>query len=347
LSEFRYATRGRAQREAILKTFQEEGQAAVAFDKTAEKTYEAWDMMFRGEVEGARALAQEVLVIEGENIGALNVLGEAALLSGDLKLAEDFLLKAVNATETTKPPEGGEPGEVLTRMHWTMGFFHTLESIAALLVESGEYDQAIEVLERLPATAFPYLPWSALVLMRLYTVKRNPQKALAALRNCQNFRFPGTAYDAALCQIILGDGSRAAQALREGFFQSPYIACEIIGEPAPAEVRCGAPDETDGQMKEVARRYMNQMRATWESVPGAIEFVRNLWNHPEVKSETYEYCKLTESQADGAGGKVEKDAVARLTELLNPGRVKSTSVKIVAEIGPLPPQDAKPFEAEE
>jgi len=339
LSEFRYATRGRAQREAILKTFANKGQP-VEFDRTAEMTYQAWDKMFHGDVEGARALAQEVLVAEGDNLEALGVLGEAALITGDLKQSEEYLLRAVGAAEPAQPVDKDDPKAAIRRMHWSMAFFHTLESIAALCVEQGQNDQAIEVLERLPSTAFQYLPWSALVLARLYTVKQNPAKALAALRHCMNFRFPGTACDVAICQIMLGDGLRAVQALREGFFQSPYIACEILGEAVPEEIRRGAPDNMHEQMKEVARRYMNQLRQTWESVPGAMDFIRDLWDHPEVKAETYEYCEVAERGARGGEEAIVKEAAARLTELLNPKRIAGTSFKIAGEIRPLPPRGA-------
>jgi tetratricopeptide (TPR) repeat protein len=346
LSEFRYATRGRAQREAILRTFADKGQP-VAFDRTAEMTYEAWNKMFHGDTEGARSLAQEALVIEGENLEALGVLGEAALIAGDLKQCEEYLFRAVNAAEPTQPVDKDNPNDALRRMHWSMAFFHTLESIAALCIEQGENDQAIAVLERLPSTAFAYLPWSALVLARLYTVKQNPEKAMAALKHCMNFRFPGTSYDVALCQIMLGDALRAAQALREGFFQSPYIACEILGEPAPGEVRRGAPDNIHEQMKEIARRYMNQLRQTWESLPGAIDFVRDLWNHPQVKAEAYEYCEVAQRGASSGDETVVKESAARLTELLNAKRIAGTSFKIAGEIRPLPPRNITQKNAED
>jgi tetratricopeptide (TPR) repeat protein len=334
MSEFRYATRGRAQREAILKTFTDKGQK-VAFDRTAEMTYAAWDRMFHGDTDGARALAQEVLVTEGENIEALIILGEAALLAGDLKTSEDHLLRAVNAAEPTQPSGQDDPNAALRKMHWTMAFFHTLESIAALCIEQGQNAQAIEVLERLPSAAFAYLPWSALVLARLYTTKKNPEKALAALGHCMNFRFPGTAYDVALCQIMLGEAVRAAQALREGFFQSPYIACEILGEAVPGEIRRGAPDNVHEQMQEIARRYTGQLRETWQSLPGAIDFVRDLWNHQEVKAETYEYCEVAEFGASSKDETAAKASAERLTELLNPKRIAGTSFKIAGEISPL------------
>lgn len=335
MSEFRYATRGRAQRQAILKTF--EGQSLI-FDRTAEMTFDAWDMMFRGDLEAARALAQEVLVLEGENIDALNTLGEAALLAGDLKKAEEYLLQAVNAAEPTKPAQSGDPADALRRMHWTMGFFQTLESIAALCIEQGINDQAIEVLERLPSTAFPYLPWSALVLARLYTVKRNPEKALASLKNCTRFRFPGTAYDVALCHIMPGDALAAIQALREGFFHSPYIACEILGEPVPTEIRRGSPDDVDSQAKQIAARYAQQMGEAWRAVPGATGLLKDLWNHPAVKAETREYCDIADRAARAGDKEAIKEAAGHLSELLNAKRIKETSAKIAAELRPLPPR---------
>jgi hypothetical protein len=176
------------------------------------------------------------------------------------------------------------------------------------------------------------------VLARLYTVKRNPEKALASLKNCTRFRFPGTAYDVALCHIMPGDALTSIQALREGFFLSPYIACEIIGEPVPTEIRRGSPDDVDSQAKQIAARYAQQMGEAWRAVPGATGLLKDLWNHPAVKAETREYCDIADRAARAGDKEAIKEAAGHLSELLNAKRIKETSAKIAAELRPLPPR---------
>ena len=333
MPELRYLARGSSARDTILKTLKPPGAAGGCFSETAEMAFTAWDMLFKGDAEGARSLAQQALVIDGRSADALSLLAEIAMQSGDLEKAGEYLLKAFEGREETNPPGPSDPDASARFMQQAMAFFYTIESMAALCIEMGNYEKATELLKVFPDKVKPLLPWAACQLVRLYAMTGKRDEALACFRPGIGLRPPGSDYDVALCHIMKGDAPRAIRFLQEGFFESPCIALEILGEPAPAEMTADRQDE----FLEQARRYLSQMRGIWEETPGAVDFLRALWNHPDVRVETIEYSRLANQPLVSSKGAVDPDTLESLSKLVSSRRLKKTSHKIARDIPPILP----------
>lgn len=95
--------------------------------------------------------------------------------------------------------------------------------------------------------------------------------------------YPPYHYELALLHIETGDWTAAATSLRRGFCANGYIA-EILGgnpDPAPLAIWHGSNCAEPG----LAKDYVASYGDLWRRRPGALAFVRWLFNHPRVLAE--------------------------------------------------------------
>ena len=95
--------------------------------------------------------------------------------------------------------------------------------------------------------------------------------------------YPPYRYELALLLLREGKNPEAATSLRHGFVENCYIA----------EILCGTPDPlplaiwhgSNFAEPELARDYTWRYGDLWDRTPGAVEFLRWLYNHPKVMAE--------------------------------------------------------------
>ena len=111
----------------------------------------------------------------------------------------------------------------------------------------------------------------------------------------------------------------------------PYIACALTGEPVPVEMR----EENHEYALKTAHEYLEEMRDTWEKTPNAVDFMRAAWNHPAVRKETVEYCRLANRPLVSSKETVDPDTLEGMSKLVSSHRLEKTSRKIAKDMPPL------------
>ncbi|RKY25605.1 MAG: hypothetical protein DRP79_06425 [Planctomycetota bacterium] len=331
MPEFRYLTRGSACRDFIMGAYRKGTPSREALGKTAEVMFRAWDLLCQENLEDALSLAHESLILDGCCREALVLTAEVAIQSGHMEKAEHYLVQALKARPEAQPPDQSAPDDMIRYIYQALSLMHVFESMGALCVLQGDYDQALKILETVPDSMIPFIPWARFQMARLYTLAGKPDEALACFPPEMGLCPPGTDYDAALCHIMKRDVRRAIQSLQEGFFESPYIALAIMGEPVPEEMRANNHE----QYRQSALAYVRQMRDAWEKTPNAVDFMRAVWDHPAVRRETVEYCRLANRPLVSSKGVVAPDMLKSLGKLVSSRHLKKASYKIAKDIPPI------------
>ena len=125
------------------------------------------------------------------------------------------------------------------------------------------------------------------------------------------------------------DLQEAVLFLRGAFFENLYIAPLLTGEEYhPQKIRYVGAEGEPRAADEYVRRY----RRLWESVPGALQFLGEVWSDPLVRAELRTFISLSKSLLN-----TESDfQVARLIEerelFLSPERLRRTQSEIISRL---------------
>jgi catechol 2,3-dioxygenase-like lactoylglutathione lyase family enzyme len=117
--------------------------------------------------------------------------------------------------------------------------------------------------------------------------------------------------------------------LRGGFFENLYIAPLLLGEEFyPQRIWHASPEGEPRAAEEYAKRYGR----LWDEEPGALPFLREVWNDSLIRAELRNFINLSKNLLNTGSDAEFADLLREREMFLNPERIKRTQSEILSRL---------------
>jgi len=258
-----------------------------------ELVYDAWELLGRGDMKGAKKVFREALKADADLADAHNGLAGVAWERGDLIEAEKEYRSAYEKARVSLISE--EPaafawwGELETRP-----YMRARHGLGLVYWKQGRYDEALREFTALLRLNPHDNQGARYLIAPLYQFKGDLDGALSAYESyAQGYpdEIPDPHYYAswglALCDT--GRLTEAVQKWHRMVFSNIYIAPVILGhDPPEADIWHGS----NLAMKDYAIEYIGEFGVLWEKKGDALKLLERLWKDPEVQARVERFVEI-------------------------------------------------------
>jgi hypothetical protein len=142
---------------------------------------------------------------------------------------------------------------------------------------------------------------------------------------------PRELFDRGLDLFARGQIDRSVATLREAFFGNLFIAPILLGVPVDPQ---GLWSPGPSGSYEAAQEHARGRRRAWQETPGALRYLRCLWDDPLVRCEIRSYTNFCKSfsRSPREASKVAAELLAERAKFTNEKRIRSTAQEILDRI---------------
>lgn len=252
------------------------------YDQIVEELDDALDQRDAGAITPGRYLRTLTTIVERHPhfIDGHAHLGNALMEEGRPKLALRACLRGFEAGENAIP--AGYTGRIEWISLENRPFLRAGHGAALSYLRLGRRREALEIMEKM-------LAWNPndnqgirfLIGSEYLRIGETDKADRIFAEEAENY--PPYHYERALLRLRTGDPVNAATSLRRGFVANLYVAEILSGNPEPMPLAIW--HGSNLAEPETARDYLEHCGDLWRRTPGAIDFVRWLFTHPEVMRE--------------------------------------------------------------
>jgi tetratricopeptide (TPR) repeat protein len=285
------------------------------------------ELLVSGNVGEARLFLDQAIQVDPECAEARLERGELRLQSGDVPGAEEDFREASRLAASALGLEGEpRPGQ-----YWldprTRPRLRALAGLARSHALQDRWEDALSdyqtVLRLNPQDNLAVALATAETLIRLDRFAESDQLLGEEPTD------PRELFTSALARFGLGDRVGALLQLRRAFLANGYLAPLLLGLPYERTELFGSEALSD---PETAEEYRASSLPLWESVPGAIDFLRRAWQDPRIAAEVEEFRRVGERLVQETDERERRRLRRRQRRLAAPEHLVRTIPEVLARL---------------